>query len=149
MSVEDRFEAEGVEVTSIQKRAVAYFIDDVLVSIVVIILLWDAISSASTPEGYITVINSAFMEIVIIRFLYQAVFVYMYGATIGKQLMKIKVIDTQTLDKPDVKGAVFRAGFRTLGEVLFYFTFIFAFFDPLKRTLHDKIANTAVVNVSF
>ncbi|MFP4486790.1 MAG: hypothetical protein ACLFOC_07485 [Campylobacterales bacterium] len=36
---------------------------------------------------------------------------------------------------------------RTIGEVLFYFTFIFAFFDPYKRTLHDRVANTAVVNV--
>jgi len=147
MSLEDRFELEGVEVATLQKRALAYVIDDILVSLVVIAFLWGRFTEAENVEQYILLTNSAFIEIITVRFLYQVIFVYLYGATLGKQFMKIKIIDCDSLDKPELKGAVLRGATRTIGEVFFYFTFIFAFFDPLKRTLHDKVANTAVVNV--
>lgn len=147
MELEERFEREGITPATIGKRAVAYMLDDLLVSIVVVVMIWGSLSQAQTFEQYIQITNSAFFEIVTIRFLYQFIFVYMYGATIGKMVMKIKVIDCSYLDKPQVTGALARAAFRTLGEVFFYFTFIFAFFDPLKRALHDRWANTAVVNV--
>lgn len=146
MSLEDKFEREGVEVATLQKRAFAYVIDDILVSLVVIAFLWGRFTEAQNVEQYILLTNSAFIEIITVRFLYQVIFVYLYGATLGKQFMKIKVIDCDSLDKPELKGALLRGAMRTMGEVFFYFTFIFAFFDPLRRTLHDKVANTAVVN---
>lgn len=147
MELDERFEREGIVPAALGKRAVAYFLDDLLVSIVVIIMMWGSLSQAQSFEQYIQVTNSAFFEIVVIRFLYQFIFVLMYGATIGKMVMKMKVIDCSYLDKPQVQGALIRAAIRTVGEVFFYFTFIFAFFDPLKRALHDRWANTAVVNV--
>lgn len=147
MDIEEKFYREGVETSTLTKRAVAYFLDDVLVSLVVVVLLWDSLMNATEVASYIAVTNSAFFEIVLIRFVYQFFFVYLYGATLGKQIMKIKIIDVNTLDKPLFYGAISRAFVRTIGEVLFYFTFIFAFFDPYKRTLHDRVANTAVVNV--
>ncbi|MFP4332461.1 MAG: RDD family protein [Campylobacterales bacterium] len=147
MDIEEKFYREGVSTATLTKRAVAYFIDDVLVSLVVVVMLWDTLMKASDVSSYIAVTNSAFFEIVMIRFIYQFIFVLLYGATLGKQIMKIKIIDINTLDKPVFYGAISRAFVRTIGEVLFYFTFIFAFFDPYKRTLHDRVANTAVVNV--
>lgn len=147
MSLEDRFEQEGVEVTTLQKRALAYVIDDILVSLVIMAFLWGRLGEAESIEQYILLINGAFVEIITVRFLYQVIFVYLYGATLGKQFVKIRVIDCDSLDKPGLKGALLRGATRTVGEVFFYFTFIFAFFDPLKRALHDRVANTAVVNV--
>lgn len=147
MDIQERFYKEGVTTATLSKRAVAYFIDDLLVSIVVIVILWDSFVGATSFDGYVAVTNSAFLEIVLIRFIYQFLFVYLYGATLGKQIVKIKIIDLDTFDKPLFYGAITRSFVRTIGEILFYFTFIFAFFDPFKRTLHDRVANTAVVNV--
>lgn len=69
-----------------------------------------------------------------------------YGATIGKLAMKIRVIEINTLENPNVLVALNRAIFRVVSEMLFYLGFLWAMFDPARQGWHDKTAKTLVVN---
>ncbi|MEA3523919.1 MAG: RDD family protein, partial [Campylobacterota bacterium] len=78
---------------------------------------------------------------------YQTFFVMHYGATLGKILMKIQIIEIQTLSHPSLIVSFNRAVFRIISEMLFYLGFLWGSFDPLRQTWHDKTARTLVVNV--
>ncbi|MDQ7059804.1 MAG: RDD family protein [Sulfurimonas sp.] len=70
-----------------------------------------------------------------------------YGASIGKIVMKIRVIEIKVLNNPNVLVALNRAIFRILSEMLFYLGFLWGMLDPSRQTWHDKTAKTLVVNV--
>lgn len=69
-------------------------------------------------------------------------------ATLGKQLLKIKVVDSQ-----GEKISFLRSLGRTFGKILsaipFLIGFIMAGPSQKKQALHDKIANTYVVNKDY
>lgn len=69
-------------------------------------------------------------------------------ATWGKQIMKIKVVDSQ-----GQRLSFYRAMIRTFGKVLsilpFYMGFVMAGPSQKKQALHDKIANTYVVGKEY
>ncbi len=146
--LEDKLEREKVVIAPLKKRALAYVIDDLLVSLLVVAIIWNRIESAENSEILIGVINQAFIEIIVLRIVYQSLFVWYYGATLGKIFLKIKVIDMEYLDRPTPVSSFARASIRALSEVLFYFGFIFAFFDKNRLTLHDRVSKTLVVDVS-
>jgi uncharacterized RDD family membrane protein YckC len=66
--------------------------------------------------------------------------------TIGKYVVKIKVIDLNSENRPSFQQAFLRASIRLLSEAFMYLGFIMAFFMPLRQTLHDKLSNCAVVD---
>ena len=70
-----------------------------------------------------------------------------YGATVGKIIMKIRVIEIKTLNNPSVISALNRGVFRVISEMLFYLGFLWGMLDPSRQTWHDKTAKTLVVNV--
>ena len=125
----------------------AFFIDEMLLSFILILSLWDSFASAQTIEELIGVTNSFVLEYMAMKILYQAFFVMQYGATLGKLAMKIRVIEIHTLDNPNVLVALNRAIFRIISEILFYLGFLWAMFDPSRQAWHDKTAKTLVVNV--
>jgi len=59
----------------------------------------------------------------------------------------IKILEVETLQKPSLKTATFRALFRLLSDTIFYIGYIIAYFSPISQTLHDKLAKTIVVDV--
>ena len=141
-----KLEHDGFEIASNQKRGLAFFIDELLISALVIILFWDTIVNTTDINEVINTINSALFEVMFIKFAYHTFFYYQYGATIGKIILKIKVIELNGFVSPTFLTAMNRSGIRLVSEFFFYFGFIFAFFDEIHQALHDKLARTVVVD---
>lgn len=137
---------EDMTLADIKKRSVAFFIDEMLLSFLLIIALWDSFSGAKTTEDMIYVTNSFLIEYMLMKIFYQAFFVMQYGASIGKLVMKIRVIEISTLQNPSVISSLNRAAVRVIGESLFYLGFLWGVFDPARQTWHDKTAKTLVIN---
>ena len=137
---------EDLSLASIGKRSMAFFIDETLLSFLLIIALWDSFANAQTVEQLIDVTNYFVLEYIAMKIIYQSFFLMQYGATIGKLLMKIRVIEIKSLENPNVLVALNRAIFRVISEMLFYLGFLWAIFDPSRQGWHDKTAKTLVVN---
>lgn len=97
-------------------------------------------------EEIIYVTNSFVLEYLFVKIVYQAFFTMQYGASIGKLLMKIKVIEIRTLSNPSVLSSLNRAIFRIVSEMLFYLGFIWGMMQESRQTWHDKTAKTLVIN---
>jgi uncharacterized RDD family membrane protein YckC len=145
---EEILHREGREVADIKKRMLAFLLDDLLITLVVFATFYDTLfgSNLSASE-WIMATNSIVLEVVIIKLMYHTFFTWYYGATIGKYIMKIRVVEVDTLDNPNLLIALTRSLFRIVSELFFYLGFFPAFFDKLRQTLQDKIARTVVINV--
>lgn len=139
-------EREHLELASIRQRAAAFGIDEVLLSIIMIVILWNSILKAATLEDMIALTNSFLLEYMSIKIIYQTFFTMQYGASIGKIVMKIRVIEISTLSNPSFLSAFNRSVFRVVSEILFYLGFVWAMIDPYRRSWHDRSAKTLVIN---
>lgn len=138
---------ENLELASMRSRAVAFVIDDFLMTIVVIAMYWDQIvGSGEDLVSVLIVMNEFVWQILFLKFIYQTLFVWYYGATIGKIITKIRVVDYNHFGRVSLLTAVLRSSFRLVSEMFFYIGFIFGFFNDGKQTLHDKIGKTLVTN---
>lgn len=144
--IENILHREGITLADTKKRAVAFFIDEVLLSFLLIFALWDSFATAQNMDEIISLTNSFVLEYMMIKVIYQSFFVMQYGASIGKLAMKIRVIDIATLDNPNVLGALNRAIIRIFSEMIFYLGFLWGMMNPTRQSWHDKTANTLVVN---
>ncbi len=145
----------SLPIASIQKRITSFVIDDIVITLFFIIIFYDQFSAVFSN---ITVVDEAALEsintfiaqnilvVLSIKLIYHTVLVWQNGMTLGKYLMKIKVIDLETGNTPSFQKAFLRASVRIPSEVLFYLGFLMAFFVPLRQTLHDKLSNCVVVN---
>lgn len=138
---------EGMHLASIKKRSFAFFVDEMLLSLLLILSLGNSFFEAKTVEEMILLTNQFVLEYMAIKVIYQAYFVMQYGATVGKLLVKIRVVEMKTLQKPNVVVALNRGVVRVLSEMLFYLGFLWGTLDPLRQAWHDKSAKTVVVDV--
>ncbi len=142
----ERFEREDITLASIKQRTWAYTIDEVLISVLFMIIFFGKIPPDASYEQTLNLLNSLFSYIILLKIIYQSFFVWYYGATPGKLLLKIKVISTIDLQNPNIIYSTIRALIRIISESLFYIGFLWAFTNPKKETWHDKMAQTLVVN---
>lgn len=142
-------------IASNSKRLTAFMIDDIVISMLFFIVFYNQFSELFSSitvldEATLLTINMFISQNIVIVFLmkllYHTIFVWQNGMTLGKYMMKIKVIDLQTGDTPNFQKALLRGLVRLISEVLFYFGFIMAFFMPMNQTLHDKISACIVVD---
>ncbi|WP_458701121.1 RDD family protein [Sulfurospirillum sp. 1307] len=143
----EKLEREDVTLASFGKRMLAYTIDEILVSLLFVVIYVSSIPSTDDVEQTIRMIQNLVVYIIILKIIYQAFFVWMYGATLGKIFMKIKVISIYDLENPTVLYSILRATVRIISENAFYLGFIWAYLNPKRQTWHDKVAGTLVVNV--
>jgi len=143
--IENILHREEITLADIKKRSMAFFIDEMLLSFLLIIALWDSFVGAKTIEEIINVTNIFVLEYMAMKIFYQAFFVMQYGASIGKIFMKIRVIEIKTLQNPSVISALNRGIFRVVSEMLFYLGFLWGMMDPSRQAWHDKTARTLVV----
>jgi uncharacterized RDD family membrane protein YckC len=141
-------------VSSIGKRTIAYFIDDIVVSLFLFIIFYEQLISI-----YVELQNSMdftpmiiFLEqnsivFILLRIVYQTFFVWQNGMTLGKMVTKIKVVEKESGNIPQFQIAFLRSTLRIISDSIFYLGYIFAYFNPLVQTLHDKLAKTIVVDV--
>jgi len=144
--IENILHRENLTLASIKKRSLAFFIDEMLLSFLLVIAMSDSFANAKTMEDIIILTNSYVMQYILMKIVYQTFFVMQYGATLGKLAVKIRVIDIQTMSNPSFSISLNRAIFRIISEMLFYLGFLWGMFDPTRQTWHDKTARTLVVN---
>ncbi len=144
--IQERLKREELVVAPIAKRAFAMFIDEALLSLLLIVVLWDAFTAASSVEEVINLTNAFVLEFMAMKIVYQTFFVMQYGATLGKILMKIRVVEVGTLATPGFLSAFNRGVFRIISEIFLYLGFLWGTMNPLHQTWHDKTARTLVVN---
>jgi len=144
--IENLLHREGLVLADIKKRAMAFFIDETLLSFLLIIAMSSSFSNAKTVEDIIILTNNFLWEYLLMKIAYQTFFVWQYGATLGKIAMKIRVIEIATLQNPTFAASLNRAVFRVISEMIFYLGFLWGVMDPARQTWHDKTARTLVVN---
>jgi uncharacterized RDD family membrane protein YckC len=144
--VQQSLRSAGLELASLKKRSFAFFIDEFLLAFLFLIIIYDRVSGVSDPDAMVALINSFTFEYLLLKVAYQTLFVYQYGASIGKIAMKIKVVDVLTLEKPIFSSALNRAVFRVISEMLFYLGFAWAFYNQNRQSWQDKTARTIVVD---
>jgi uncharacterized RDD family membrane protein YckC len=149
----DESKLNGYQISSVGKRTLAYFIDDMIVSIFLFIIFYDKLvviyqqvqnSADFTP--LMVYLQENTIVFVLLRIVYQTFFVWQNGMTPGKALVKIKVVEMDSGDRPSFSVALLRASIRIISDSILYIGYIIAFFNPLVQTLHDKLAKTVVVD---
>jgi len=148
---------------SLGKRLGAKVIDTLIIGIIAFTILFFYYAKFSLGLELMLVFGALFVT-------YNVIFVYFKGATPGKFAMKIIVVNTDS-SKISLKNAIYReiimafylicnafGNLLVLGTLLIWnlflgFMLLFGvaekfkfFFDARKKTLHDYLADTVVVN---
>lgn len=147
-SLLELLDREDLKIASFLKRVIAYFIDVFIVSVLVVIILYTKISAATSEAALLGVIQNFLGGLLLLQFSYHALFGYLYGASLGKMAMKIKIISTKTLDKPSILQALIRAGVREISDRVFMLGFAWALSNPLLKTWEDLAAKTVVIDLA-
>lgn len=138
----------NLQLASMRSRAFAYIVDDFLLTFLVMIIFWENIVTASHDvDAMINFIEvNLVMPLILLKIVYQTFFVWYYGATIGKIVAKIRVIDADSWGRVSIFSAFLRAVGRIISEMFFYIGFLIGFFNDGKKTFHDITGKTLVVN---
>ena len=135
------------QLASLWRRAWAAGIDQLLLSIPMAFMMAEYVTPMMDIEAMSQLAQQFMVEYTIVGIVYHALFTALYGASLGKQMMKIKVIElVHPQGHPRWLCAFNRSIFRIISEVVFYIGFVIAWFDPYRRTLHDFTAKTLVVH---
>lgn len=140
-------------IAPLSKRVIAFGIDEVILATLfaIVLLVIDepetmaAVQSRSNLEIR-NVASKFILHYAIIKFLYQAIFVYLYSATLGKLAVKIYCVRAGG-DDMDIATAAIRAAVRLISEMIFYMGFLVALFTNSRQSLHDMAAKTLVVEI--
>jgi len=150
MDIEEFLHREGLEKAAISKRALALFIDSILLVILALMVNYELFTSLTptSTEEEILLIQTEILKIYLpMAFAYQWLFVALYGATLGKMVMKIRIIDLSTGDTPSTMVSLNRSLVRIISEVVMNLGFLWAILDPNRQGWHDKSARTLVIDV--
>jgi len=140
-------DTSNLQLASIGARMKAFIIDDLSITLLVLLILWDKIAATNGDVlAVVTIMNEAFFQIIVLKFIYQTFFIWYYGATIGKFVAKIKVIDFDNYGKISLVNSAIRSAGRIVSEAVFYIGFLVANYTESKQTFHDKIGKSLVVN---
>lgn len=149
-----------LEIASTRKRALAFIIDDMVMIFLLVVIFYDQLVAISsqlpqvlTPQALEvfqqdlnTFLADNLLLILSLKVLYHSVLVWQNGMTLGKYVMKIKVLNMNSATYPSFAQAVLRAMLRIASEVFFYLGFLLAYFTPLRQTFHDKLSSCVVVD---
>ncbi|MDX9795316.1 MAG: RDD family protein [Sulfurimonadaceae bacterium] len=143
---QQQINSDNLELATIGSRVKAFVIDDILITLVFIMLYWEKFQATDDMMALLVIMNEGVYQVLLLKFIYQGFFVWYYGATLGKIFAKIRVIDYNHFGRVSLITSFIRSFFRIISEMFFYIGFILAFFNDSKQTLQDKIAKTLVVN---
>ncbi len=144
--VEKKLDSEHVKLSSPIKRVFAYAVDEIIITVLFVIIFWDQVSQITSNEQMIAYTRTLLPYVLVVKFLYQVIFIYMYGATLGKLALKIKVVEIEYFGLPTLQQAIMRSIMRIVSEMLFYIGFVVALFSPIRLTWQDRLASTLVVD---
>lgn len=133
-------------IASTQKRIGAFVIDDIVISFLIFAIFYNQIMTLTTPEAIMLFMQQVFISITLLKIAYHTFLVWNNGMTVGKYIMKIRVVSEEDGANLNFVRSLLRAVVRIFSEVIFYIGFILAFFSPKVQTLHDKIAGAIVID---
>lgn len=163
----------GVPLADFWQRLLAHVIDQMVLSAVASVLaipfgvVMYATIADSLPEpgttrtGQATEIppelwllyGAVFVLTLVLLFLYQAVSVAKWGATLGKKAMKLRVVRVTNGGRVGWPRAITRAGIGLLFGVIPCVSLLDAAWllwdKPNRQALHDKVAGTIVIRVDY
>ena len=141
---------EEYKKASLARRAIAYIIDSIIITLVVIypfqsylkkinkeINIQDLFTTKLSPDLYII-----FSTVALLSLVYFIAFEYYLKQTIGKMIMKIKVVSTKK------KFSIFQALIRNISKVvdiLLVVDVIYLLLSKEKERLFGKLSKTRVV----
>jgi uncharacterized RDD family membrane protein YckC len=138
---------DNLQLATISSRIKAFIIDDILITLLVLLIFWETLtSSGGDLNTVLMVMNEFVLQVLVLKFIYQTFFVWYYGATVGKIVAKVRVIDYNNFSRVTLIQSALRSFGRILSEMFFYIGFIFAFFNDGRQTFHDKISKTLVID---
>ncbi len=143
----DRLEAEGLRLTSIPRRSYAFLIDDLIVSFLLFVAFYNSFANAKSMEEILVITNNLFIYIVFLKVAYHTFFVWQYGATMGKMLFGMIVVDGENFQKLSFSKSLIRAVVRVFSEAVFYLGFLWGVLNPTRQTWHDKACGSIVIDV--
>ena len=138
-------------------RFAAVFVDGIMIWLVFLILLWPIYATMFSAFLHITPghpptlpkfsVGYRFYQYAVTYGLpaaYEIFFIGAYGATLGKMLMKVKVVmpDGGRVSYARATGRHFA---KILSGIILYIGYLMAFWDDEKRALHDRICTTRVI----
>jgi uncharacterized RDD family membrane protein YckC len=140
----------ALELASIGRRFGALFIDGLLLSVPMLIIVFSLVfaSVAGKSDFNPVWIQPAALLAVGLYVVYEALMLASRGQTLGKMAMKVKVVRTD--GTPISTGQAWGRAFmrQILASCLSIFNYLPAFFTKERTCLHDLVANTRVVNWS-
>jgi uncharacterized RDD family membrane protein YckC len=141
--------SNNLQLATMRSRAFAYVIDDLLVTVIIMIIFWENIIALSdNMEAMMFLIKTDLVfPLIALKIIYQTFFIWYYGATIGKIVAKIRVIDSNSWARVSLFSSLLRAVGRIFSEMFFYVGFLIGFFNDGRKTFHDITGKTLVVNV--
>ncbi len=140
--------SNNLQLASMRSRALAYIIDDLLVTLIIIMIFWENIYAISADADALMYLLKAELvtPLIILKIIYHTFFVWYFGATIGKIVAKIRVIDANEWGRVSIFSSFLRAVGRIFSEMFFYVGFLIGFFNDGRKTFHDITGKTLVVN---
>ncbi|MDX9901759.1 MAG: RDD family protein [Aliarcobacter sp.] len=140
--------SDNLQLASMRSRALGYVIDDFLVTIIIMMIFWEDIISVNQDMDALMYLLKAELAfpLIMLKVIYQTFFVWYYGATIGKIVVKIRVIDANKWGRVSIISSFLRAVGRIFSEMFFYIGFLIGFFNNGRKTFHDITGRTLVVN---
>lgn len=141
-------DVNDLQLASMRSRAVAFVIDDLLVTVIIMIIFWDNIMAVSENMDAMMYLMKAelVVPLIFLKFIYQTFFTWYYGASVGKIVAKVRVIDANSWQKVSFFSAMLRSAGRIFSEMFFYIGFLIGFFNDGRKTFHDITGRTLVVN---
>lgn len=147
MDLIDRLEFEGLKVASVKKRAFAFIIDELIISLLFYIIYYDEFAAANSFLDVNILITNLMWQAILLRVIYQTFFTWYFGASLGKMAVKITVIDVNGFYKPTLMASFLRACVRAISEMCFYLGFLWVFASPARQAWEDLVAKTVVIDV--
>ena len=128
------------------RRIISCAIDEMILAILFFLIYMGEFSKATSQEQLQDIMMNFIVQYYVIKILYHTIFIYFYGASIGKFVCKIRCINQDALT-PNFYESFIRAVVRIISEFAFYLGFAWAFFNEFRQTWHDKAGGTLVVQV--
>lgn len=116
-------------------RLIAYIIDAIIIGVPIFIIALVLPPVLSYAIGFVGGIA------------YVVYFWTSTGATLGKQVMGLKVVSAETGELLDAQGAIIRYVCYIVSALPLYLGFFWIIWDPNHDAWHDKLAKTKVLKV--
>lgn len=146
--MQDQNSTSNLQLATLRSRALAFIIDDLIVTLLICLIYWNSIVAVSdNQEALINLMQTTFVvPLILLKIIYHTFFIWYYGQTIGKKIVKIRVIDANSWERVSFFSSFLRSLGRVVSEMFFYIGFLIGFFTEGRRTFHDFTGKTLVVN---